>query len=100
VPSRLPPTAPRTPGRRFRYFPVPDWATANGNAVPDAITNCQGARTFARSVLPDNYFEDNACTHTCWQGSQFFYRQLGKTAGATTWRSHGQDMGQRFHNRS
>ena len=34
----------------------PYQTTASGNAVPDAITNCQGTNTFAGCIPPDNYF--------------------------------------------
>ena len=55
---------------------------ASGNAVPDAITNCQGVNTFAGCEPQHNYFSHNIYTHTGSQAWQFFYWHLGDTVSA------------------
>ncbi len=74
----------------------PYQTTASGNAVPDAITNCQGTNTFAGCIPQDNYFSHNTYTHTGSEDWKFFYWQLGDSIRAGTWLSHGQDAGSKF----
>jgi Right handed beta helix region len=74
----------------------PYQTTASGNAVPDAITDCQGVNTFTGCEPQHNYFTHNIYAHTGSQAWQFFYWHLGNTVSATEWRSFGQDAGSSF----
>ncbi len=71
----------------------PYQTTAGGNAVPDAITNCLAANTFAGCTPQDNYFKDNTYTYTGSQGWQFYYWHLGNTISPAAWQADGQDAG-------
>jgi hypothetical protein len=77
----------------------PSWSpflAQGGQAVPDAITNCQGSNTYTHCMSQNNYFSSNTYSHTGSQDWQFFYLDLNVTINRTAWLGHSQDSGSAF----